>query len=75
MTMEGKTHYMVTWSIDIYGDTPREAAAEAQNIMQDSECDWVFDVTNVKTKVTTREDLNIGELYDEEIIDVTRDST
>lgn len=62
MTMEGKNQYMITWIIDVYADTPREAAAEAQNIMQDPGCDWVFDVTNVKTKVTTREDLGVIEL-------------
>jgi hypothetical protein len=68
MTMDGKIHYMVTWIIDVYANTPREAAAEAQNIMQDPGCDWVFDITNVKTKITTREDLNIVELDEHKVI-------
>jgi len=62
MTMKCKTHYMVTWNIDMYTDTPREAAVEAQNIMRDLGCDWCFDITDVKTKITTREDLSIIEL-------------
>ena len=62
MTMEGKTHYVVEWIIDIYADTSREAAAEAQNIMKDPGVDWVFNVTNVKTKTVAREDLSMVEL-------------
>jgi hypothetical protein len=68
MTTEGKTHYMVSWIIDVYADTPREAAVEAQNIMQDPGVDWCFDITDVKTKVTIREDLSVVELDDHEVV-------
>jgi len=30
-----KPHYVVTWSIDVWADTPREAAEEARAILTD----------------------------------------
>jgi hypothetical protein len=59
MTMEGQNHYRVVWEIDIWADTPREAACEALNIQRNGESiATVFDVTDTATGILTREDLD-----------------
>ena len=50
--------YHVVWEIDIYSQSPREAAKEAQAIQQDKEAmATVFDVTEEDSDKTVRIDL------------------
>ena len=50
--------YHVVWEIDIYAQSPREAAKEAQAIQQDMDSTaTVFDVTEEDGDTTVRIDL------------------
>jgi hypothetical protein len=50
--------YHVVWEIDIYAQSPREAAKEAQAIQQDTDSTaTVFDVTEEDRHKTVRIDL------------------
>jgi hypothetical protein len=50
--------YHVVWEIDIYAQSPREAAKEAQAIQQDTDSTaTVFDVTEEDGHKTVRIDL------------------
>jgi hypothetical protein len=49
-------HYVVTWTIDIFGDqiecgdpSPYNAAKTAQHMLQKWSCDWQYDVKDVDT--------------------------
>ena len=53
--------YHVVWEIDIYAQSPREAAKEAQAIQQDKDSTaTVFDVTEEDGHKTVRIDLGEG---------------
>jgi hypothetical protein len=53
--------YHVVWEIDIYAQSPREAAKEAQAIQQDKvSTATVFDVTEEDGDRTVRIDLGEG---------------
>ena len=53
--------YHVVWEIDVYAESPREAAKEAQTIQQDKEAmATVFDVTEEDSDKTVRIDLGEG---------------
>ena len=55
------TLYHVVWEIDIYAQSPREAAKEAQAIHQDKDSTaTVFDVTEEDSDKTVRIDLAEG---------------
>lgn len=43
--------YKIGWEIDIYADTPEEAASKA-NDMLNSDTKWVFTITNEETDET-----------------------
>jgi hypothetical protein len=60
-------HYTVTWKIDfdVDGD-PIKAAKEAQDIMQDRQFDWKFEVTDEDTGKTVEVDLDL--IIAEEIV-------
>jgi len=50
--------YHVIWEIDIYAQSPRDAAREAQAIQQDKDAmATVFDVTEEDSEKTVRIDL------------------
>ena len=50
--------YHIVWEIDIYAQSPREAAKEAQAIQQDKDAmATVFDVTEAGSDRTVRIDL------------------
>ena len=50
--------YHVVWEIDVYAESPREAAKEAQAIQQDEDSiATVFDVTEEDSDKTVRIDL------------------
>lgn len=51
--------YLVTWEIDIYADSPEEAAKEAFEIMQDKDNSaTAFTVMEHSTNETTIVDIN-----------------
>lgn len=53
--------YHVIWEIDIYAQSPREAAKEAQGIQQDKDSTaTVFDVTGEDSDKAVRIDLGEG---------------
>jgi hypothetical protein len=53
--------YHVVWEIDVYAESPREAAKEAQAIQQDKDSmATVFDVTEEDSDKTVRIDLAEG---------------
>ena len=53
--------YHVVWEIDIYAESPRDAAKEAQAIQQDKDAiATVFDVTEEDSDKTVRIDLAEG---------------
>jgi hypothetical protein len=54
--LEPQKEYRCTVEIDVYADTPEEAAAEAENLLRFAEMRWVVDVTD-QDDVTTRVDL------------------
>jgi hypothetical protein len=55
------TLYHVVWEIDIYAESPRDAAKEAQAIQQDKDAmATVFDVTEEDSDKTVRIDLAEG---------------
>lgn len=65
-------HYVVTWTIDIFGDqiecgdpTPYNAAKTAQNMLKDYGCDWIYDVKDVDSEETVRVDLDVAEMDDD----------
>jgi len=45
-------HYMVIWECHIDAESPRLAAEEAQEALQDSTCNWVFGVIDNDGHVT-----------------------
>lgn len=56
--MEPYKHYKVTWVIDIWADSPHDAAVIALEIQRDPESDaTIFEVTAVETNVTETVDL------------------
>lgn len=60
MTSEAKNHYLVTWQIDVWADSPEKAASEALDIQRRTgSIATIFDVTNDKGEVT-RVDLEDG---------------
>jgi hypothetical protein len=65
-------HYVVTWTIDIFGDqiecgapTPCNAAKTAQHMLQEWDCDWCYDVKDVETDKMTRIALDVIDLDEE----------
>lgn len=56
-------HYLVKWEIDIYSDSPKEAAIEALKIMRDKDSEaLIFDVHHTKSNGTYSLDL-MSEVY------------
>ena len=61
------TAYKVIWAIDIDADDARTAAVHAQTMMrEDTEIDWIYQVTDYKTGITEEVDLDVG-IMDEDI--------
>ena len=61
------TAFKVVWAIGIDADDARSAAEQAQTMLRDdSEIDWVYQVTDCKTGVTEEVDLDVG-IMDEDI--------
>lgn len=60
-------HYQVSWEVDVYAETPQEAAEEAERVQikQTSEdgLRGVFDVTDEDGKIV-RVDLEEGESHE-----------
>lgn len=61
------TAFKVVWAIDIDADDAREAAEQAQVMLRDdTEIDWIYQVTDYKTGITEEVDLEVG-IIDEDI--------
>lgn len=57
-----ENQYLVTWIIDIYAESPEDAAAQARKIQLDPKSvATVFDVQDQKSNVTTSIDLETAE--------------
>jgi len=65
---ERMTAYKVVWAIDIDADDARQAAERAQTMLRDdTEIDWVYQVTDYKTGIIEEVDLDVGIMMDEDI--------
>lgn len=54
------TAYKVEWVIDIDADNPRDAAVQAQTMLRDdTEIDWIYQVTDYKTGIIEEVDLDV----------------
>lgn len=61
--MEPLRHYVVTWTIDIWADTPHDAAIIALEIQRDSMSDaTIFEVKTVDEDTTETVDLLLEDL-------------
>lgn len=58
------TEYKVVWKIDIDADNTRDAALQAQKLINDP-CDWVYEVTDPDGKMIV-EDLEVYQEGDDE---------
>jgi hypothetical protein len=62
------TAFKVVWAIDIDADDAREAAEVAQDMIRnDTEIDWVYQVTDYKTGITEDVDLDVAIIDDDDI--------
>jgi|WetSurMetagenome_2_1015567.scaffolds.fasta_scaffold198043_6 hypothetical protein len=60
--------FKVVWAIDIDADDARMAAVQAQTMLRDdTEIDWVYQVTDYKTGITEEVDLDVGIMDDYDI--------
>ena len=66
------TAYKVEWIIDVDADNPRDAAVQAQTMMrEDTEIDWIYQVTDYKTGIIEEVDLDVGIMDDYDIDPMT----
>ena len=62
------TAFKVVWAIDIDANDARGAAVQAQMMLrEDTEIDWIYQVTDYKTGITEEVDLDVGIIDDYDI--------
>lgn len=55
--------YEVVWKFNIDADNPRDAAVLSQNMLRDdTETDWIYEVTDCNTKEIFTIDLDVAEI-------------
>lgn len=59
--------FKVVWTMDIEAQDAREAAEQAQDMIRnDTEIDWIYQVTEYATGITEDVDLDVAVIDDEE---------